>query len=126
MNMLACAVIVSNAVGNCLLRAGLASVGPIFSLSPVDYLKAFANAWVIAGVVVLFVWMVLQLILLSWADLSYVLPVTATAYVLIVTLGAIALHEHVTAMHWAGVGLILAGAAMVGRTKARSQSHGNR
>jgi drug/metabolite transporter (DMT)-like permease len=115
--MLAAVVVIASAVGNLMLRIGLASVGPIFSISPLDYLKAFSNLWVIGGIIVLTAWMLLQLTLLSWADLSYVLPVTSTAYVLIAILGAVVLQEHVSGVHWAGILLILAGAVIVGRTR---------
>ena len=115
-HLLAAGAIASNAAGNCLLRAGLSSVGPIVSVSPLDYLKVFANFSVVLGVVVLAGWMLLQLCLLSWADLSYVLPVTSAAYVLIAITGVFALGEHVSFAHRCGVVLILCGVVIVGRT----------
>lgn len=115
-HVLAAGAVCSNALGNCLLRVGLNTVGPIVSLSPLDYVKAFANVWVVLGVLVLAGWFVLQLSLLSCADLTYVLPVTAASYVLVVLAGAFLLHERVSLTHWCGVFLILAGVAIVGRT----------
>ena len=115
-HLLAAGAVCSNAAGNCLLRFGLASAGPIVSFSPFDYLKVFANVWVVVGVLVLVGWFVLQLSLLSCADLTYVLPVTAASYVLIAIVGALVLREHVSATHWYGVFLILMGVALVGRT----------
>ncbi len=115
--LLAAAAVLSNTAGNCMLRAGLKSVGAIVSVSPLDYLKAFLNGWVVLGVVVLFGWLLLQLSLLSWADLTYVLPVTSVSYVLIAIAGVLLMDEHVSAAHWAGVLLILAGVIIVGRTR---------
>lgn len=124
--VLAGSAVCSNALGNCLLRIGLNSVGPVVLFSPLDYVKAFANVWVISGIVVLIGWFVLQLSLLSRADLTYVLPVTAAYYVLVALVGAFLLHERVSPAHWCGIALILAGVVIVGRTvpltRRRSQT----
>ena len=114
------AVIVFNVSGNYLLDLGMRSVGRIVSFSPLDYLRAFANPCVVLGVIVLLAWIICQLSLFSWADLSYVLPVTSATYILLTVLGAVSLHEHVTAAHWAGVGLIVMGVMIVGRTRPRT------
>src|SRR5690242_9852324 len=98
-HLLAAGAVCFNAAGNCLLRAGLASAGPIEFLSPLDYLNVFSKLLVPLGVVVLVGWFVLQLSLLSCADLTYVLPVTAASYILIALVGALVLHERVSAAH---------------------------
>jgi uncharacterized membrane protein len=51
--------------------------------------------------------------LLSWADLSYVLPVTAIGYVLVALLGRVFLAEQIPVKRWAGIVLIVAGVALV-------------
>ena len=51
--------------------------------------------------------------LLSWADLSYVLPVTAIGYVLVALVGRALLNEQISAKRWAGILLIMAGVALV-------------
>jgi drug/metabolite transporter (DMT)-like permease len=117
---LTAAVIALNVGGNYFLDVGMRSTGPMVSFSPLDYLRAFANPWVVLGVVVLLAWIICQLSLFSWADLSYVLPVTSVTYILLTILGAVSLHEHVTAAHWAGVGLIVMGVVIVGRTRPRT------
>ncbi len=70
-------------VGNVLLSHGMRQVGKIVSASPLDYVCAFANPWAVLGVLVLIFWMIGDLALLSRADLSFVLPITASSYVLI-------------------------------------------
>jgi drug/metabolite transporter (DMT)-like permease len=111
---LSTAVIVLNAVGNCCLSLGMRSK------AATDYLGAMTNPWVIAGIVLLIGWMVSQLALLSWADLTYVLPITAVSFVGSAVLGAVVLHEHVTGPRWAGIALIAAGVVIVGRTRHRT------
>jgi uncharacterized membrane protein len=57
-----------------------------------------------------------RIALLSLADLSFVLPVTAIGYVIMAFLGKVLLHETVTGRRWLGTVFIFAGAALVGST----------
>jgi drug/metabolite transporter (DMT)-like permease len=111
---LSIAVIVLNAAGNCCLSLGMRSH------ASTDYLGAMTNPWVIAGIVLLIGWLASQLSLLSWADLTYVLPITAASFVGSAVLGAVVLHEHVSGPRWAGIALIAAGIVIVGRTRPRT------
>jgi drug/metabolite transporter (DMT)-like permease len=117
---LAVAVIVFNVSGNYLLDVGMRSVGQIVSLSPLDYLRVFSNAWVVSGILVQMAFLLCQLSLLSWADLTYVLPVTSLSYVLIALVSALFLKEHVSAARWLGVSLIVTGVMVVGSTHPRT------
>jgi len=54
--------------------------------------------------------------LLSLADLSFVLPVTAIGYVISVFIGKLFLHETITEQRWLGTVLIFFGAVLVGTT----------
>lgn len=114
------AVIGFNVTGNFFLDKGMRRVGEIVSFSPWAYLRAFANPWVVLGVFVLLAWIICQLSLLSWADLTYVVPVTSVSYILLTILGAVSLNEHVSLSRWAGVLLIVGGVMAVGRTRPRT------
>lgn len=113
-------VVFANALGNLMLAYGMRQVGDISSYSPVALvtsgLAAMANPWVLGGVLLLTVFFVTHAIVLSWADLSYVLLVTAIGYGLVALLSWLLLGEHVSAMRWAGVGVITAGVMLVGST----------
>lgn len=122
--VLAAIVVVSNAAGNFLLRIGLRSKTPLLSFSLADYLKALSHPAVILGVVLLFGWFILDLTLLSWADLTYVLPVTSLSYVLIAFAGAWSLHEHVSPAHWCGIAMIVGGAVLASRTRPLTPGSG--
>lgn len=113
-------VIASNVVGNILLSWGMHHIGSIVGWSPGPYLQAFLNPFVAAGVAVLIVWMITDLALLSLADLSFVLPVTASAYALIAVMGHFVLGEPVSGMRWVGVGFITLGVMLVGETPSRT------
>src|SRR5438093_4151500 len=111
-------VILANVLGNFSLSHGMRKVGATVSVSVPFYLSAFTNPWVDVGVALLILWLLAQLSLLSWADLSYVLPVTAIAYVLTAILGRVIAGEPVVAIRWIGILLMTAGASLVGRTTA--------
>ena len=50
----------------------------------------------------------------SFADLSYILPVTSLGYVLNALMGHFFLGESITLLRWAGTFLIVAGTVLVG------------
>jgi uncharacterized membrane protein len=109
--------VLGNVFGNVLLRAGMLQVGPTVSFSPLVYLRGLSNPLVDAGIVLLTIWFLSNLSLLSWADLSYVLPVTAIGYAGAALLGWAALGESVSVLRCIGIGLITFGGIMVGRTQ---------
>ncbi len=113
-------VVVTNVLGNSFLSRGMQSIGELVSLSPVPYIRALFNPWVAVGTSLLIVWLLSTMALLSWADLSYVLPVTSMAYVLVALAGRFVLHEAVSVAHWSGIILIMLGVALVGSTNPNS------
>ena len=113
-------VVLSNVLGNFSLTWGMRRVGRLVTLSPWPYIEALFNPWVAIGVGLLIVWLLSQMMLLSWADLSYVLPMTSVGYVLVALVGKFFLHEEISLGRWAGVALIMAGVAIVGRTAPRA------
>jgi drug/metabolite transporter (DMT)-like permease len=113
-------VVVSNVIGNVMLSLGMHQVGRIVSASPADYIRAFADPWTVGGVLILVIWMASDLALLSAADLSFVLPVTASAYVLIAIAGHFILHDHISWVRWVGIVVITLGVIMAEETPART------
>lgn len=109
-------VIATNVIGNYALKRGFDKVGVIVTWSPLPYIRAFGHPWVAVGVAFMLAWLITRLLLLSWADLSYVLPVTSFSYVLSAMAGAVYLHEKVTPLQWAGISAITIGTALVAFT----------
>ena len=109
-------VIFANVIGNFSLTWGMRRTGPGVFDSPLGYITALFDPWVALGVCLLLLWMLSQMALLSWADLSYVLPVTAAGYVLAAVAGRLFLQERISAARWTGVALIMTGVVLVGRT----------
>jgi len=64
----------------------------------------------------LIVWFLSRMALLSWADLSYVLPLTAVGYIATALIGRFILNEQITWLRWSGTLLIVAGTSLVGMT----------
>jgi len=104
-------VILSNAFGNLFLDRGMH--GRV-TTTPLEYVAAILTPWVLLGITLLILWLLSRMALLSWADLSYVLPVTSLGYVASAMLGRFFLNEHITAHRWAGTALIVAGTILVG------------
>ncbi|HUJ20534.1 MAG TPA: hypothetical protein VLX58_03385 [Bryobacteraceae bacterium] len=115
-------VVLTNVLGNSFLSRGMQSVGELLSFSPLPYIRALFNPWVAVGVSLLIVWLLSHMALLSWADLSYVLPMTSIAYVMVALVGRFLLHEQVSPARWVGVTLIMAGVTLVGHTAPRTHA----
>lgn len=99
-------VVVSNTVGNYFLELGMNPQGE-------------KPLWIAAGVALLIFWTLTRMTLLSWADLSFVLPVTSIGYVLNALLARAALGETLSWERWAGTLLITAGTVLTGWGRPR-------
>jgi drug/metabolite transporter (DMT)-like permease len=107
--------VLSNVAGNSALTKGMQQLGDPGN-SPLGLIGALFHPWVALGVALLIVWTLTHMALLSWADLSYVMPVTAIGYVVTAFAGRFFLGEAVSPMRWVGIALITAGVTLVGRT----------
>ncbi|SRR5579871_6683537 len=112
-------VVLSNALGNFFLDRGMHNRTTTTAL---QYIQAIFTPWVMLGVALLILWLVSRMALLSWADLSYVLPVTSIGYVASVLLGRIFLDEQVSLARWGGTILIVIGTVLVGRSSHSGES----
>ncbi len=106
-------VVLTNVAGNAALTKGMQQIGDPGN-SPLSLVRALFHPWVAAGVALLIGWTASHMALLSWADLSYVLPVTSIAYVLTALAGRLFLNETVSLKRWAGILLVTAGVTLVG------------
>ena len=104
-------VVLSSVLGNFFMKRGL----PATLDNPFAYLAALFRPQVSLGVALLVLWMLSRMALLSWADLSYVVPVTSIGYVLVALMGRLFLDERITPRNWLGILLIVAGVSLVGR-----------
>ena len=112
-------VVFTNVLGNSFMKYGMQRVGDP-GVSPLLYVKAIFNPAVAAGVVLLILWMLSRMTLLSWADLSYALPLTSAGYILQALVGRFWFDEQISLSRWSGTLLIVAGIALVNLTKPRT------
>lgn len=102
---------------NLFLAWGMKGMPGEISMNPLYYVKAMFEPLVALGILMQAFWLLFRMKLLSLADLSFVLPVTAVGYVLTTLLGRIFLHEQVSMQRWIAVLLIFLGTALVGSTR---------
>src|SRR3954471_20069265 len=117
-----------NAIGNVLLKIGMQRVGEITSFSAgalgAAAWQASATGMIWLGMAVLLLFFVCYLVLLSWADYSYIQPASAGGYAIVPLFGWLLAGEQVSPLRWSGVLLICVGVALVGRTCVRTAEDG--
>jgi len=117
-----------SSLGNVLLGKGMHGTGEIQHLSfatlAVYLPKILSSVWIWLGISSLLLFFVCYLLVLSWADYSYVLPVMATGYVLAPLLAHLLLGEVVPGTRWVGAAFIFLGVAVVGRTPPTTTRRG--
>ena len=110
------------AFGNLCLAWGTKHLPETLATDPLVYLRSMLDPAIALGIVMLIMALLVRLALLSVADLSFVLPMTAVGYVLAALLGRFFLHEVVSPQRWLAVALIFAGTALVSSTPQSTTS----
>ncbi len=101
------------AVGETFLSFGMRRIG-LANPSLWQWFSMVAtNTWVLVGVFCLGGFFFLYLAALSWADLSYVMPLTALSYLFAAVLARFFLREEISWIRWAGIVVIVVGIALV-------------
>ncbi len=107
-------------LGNLCLAWGTKHFPQVLALNPFAYLRAMLNPFVALGIAVLILVTLLRIALLSLADLSFIVPLTATGYIISSLLGKFFLREEITRSRWAGILLIFAGTVIVSSTSHKT------
>jgi drug/metabolite transporter (DMT)-like permease len=110
--------------GNLSLAWGMHHFPRLLAFEPLPYMEAMLNPFVALGISMLILALLTRMALLSVADLSFVLPLTATGYIITAFLGKVFLGEDVGSNRWLGTCLIFAGVVLVGSTPERSDTRG--
>lgn len=80
----------------------------------------FTSGTIWAGIFCMLLFMVCHMLVLSWADYSFVMPFSAITYALVPVLGYIFLGEHVPVPRRIGILSIVFGVFLVSRTPPRT------
>ncbi len=118
-------ITVFSTMGDSLLARGMRDLGNVsVSLHHLSaLLLAVLNPWVTAGILLLLAFFSCYMSALSWADLTYVLPATSLAYVLVALVGHFRLHEEISPTRWLGIALIAAGVGFVAAGPSLTPRH---
>ena len=111
-------IVLCNTIGNLFLAISMNAM-PDFGKTPwllyAGIILTSTTFWL--GVFLLAVSMFAQLAMYTWADLSYILPVTASGYVITAILGKYFLAENPSILRWIGVVIISFGVVLVAETR---------
>ncbi len=117
-------MVLFSSVGNILLSKGMKQIGSVSFASPAllvaAFLQTITNRAIWLGISCFLLFFVAYLLVLSWADYSFVMPASATGYAIVPFLGYLLLGEVVPSTRWLGVACICLGVLLVGRTPPRT------
>lgn len=123
-------LVVMQVAGYATLRYGLQQAGQLELTSLFTVLQfglsAFSNPWFILGIVLLILSLLLYLVAISRLDLSYVLPIIASNYVLTTLVGWLVLGETISLSRWIGTLLVTSGVLLVGLSEHFRKSRRSR
>jgi drug/metabolite transporter (DMT)-like permease len=121
-------MVLAGPLGNVLLGKGMKHVGPVQLWPPAElahvFTRVFTSATIWLGVGSLLVFFAAYMIVLSWADYSYVQPASSISYAVVALLASTWLGEFVPASRWAGIAVICIGVFLVGHTHPSTTENG--
>ena len=110
-------------LGDICLSRGMKQFGEIAAFTPSIIVQVlihlFTNPWIWLGVAILIISLSLYLTAISRLDLSYVLPIHASTYVLNAYFAWSILGEYISATRWVSTLLIAVGVAIVSLSKGQ-------
>ena len=122
--LLICLMVIFGPLGNVLLGKGMKRIGLATLTTPAQainlLLRVLSSGTIWLGIGSLLTFFVAYMLVLSWADYSYVQPASSVAYGMVALLAHFLLREVVTPMRWVGVAIICLGVLIVGHTPPRT------
>jgi len=110
-------VVLSSTLGEIAMTRAMKIIGEVHSFSPRAILgvlgRAFRRGWMWIGFALMALSFFAMLALLSWEDVSFVIPATAASYAAGAFGAKFLLHETVNRTRWLGVLLVSIGVALV-------------
>jgi drug/metabolite transporter (DMT)-like permease len=110
-------VVLVGTAGDISVSHAMKQIGEVHPLTPAMIVRvlgrAFRMGWIWLGIAFMALGFFSLLALLSWADVSVVVPATALSYVAGALGAKFLLHEEVAPVRWAGVLLVCLGVAII-------------
>lgn len=117
-------IVILGPLGNVLLSKGMKGVGAEMTWAPSEavaiFVRIFTSGCIWLGIASLVTFFLIYMLMLTWADYSYVQPVSALSYAVVSLLGYFWLGETVPPMRWLGIGIICAGVLIIVGTPHRT------
>jgi drug/metabolite transporter (DMT)-like permease len=117
-------MVIAGPLGNVLLAKGMKHIGELSIWPPSQLLHTglniFTSGSIWLGIASLLAFFVAYMVVLSWADYSFVQPASSLAYGVVALLGYLMLGERVSPLRWVGIAIICLGVFVVGRTNPRT------
>ncbi len=117
-------MVIFGPLGNVLLGKGMKRIGAVSIGSPAEALnilsRVLTSGTIWLGIASLLIFFAANMLVLSWADYSYVQPASSAAYLMSALLAHFLLREVVTPLRWMGVLIICLGVLVVGYTPPRT------
>jgi len=111
-------------LGNVLLSKGMKGMPSAMHWQPSELFwllgHILSSPYIWLGIAAQLAFFVAYMVVLSWADYSYVQPASAFSYAVVALLGYVILGEMVNPLRAAGIAVICLGVLVVGRTAPRS------
>ena len=111
-------------LGNVLLSKGMKGIGSAKNWALGDLfhilLRIMTSGYIWLGIACLLAFFVAYMLVLTWADYSYVQPASAFSYAVVALLGYFLLGEAVPPLRWIGIFVVCAGVFTVGHTHPRT------
>jgi drug/metabolite transporter (DMT)-like permease len=117
-------LVLLGSVGNTILSKGMHDAGDLdishFGPLVAGAVRVLTSGEIWLGIAMMLGFMVCHMLVLSWADYSFVMPFSAIAYALVPLLAYLFLHEQVSTARWIGIVLIVLGVVLINRTPHRT------
>jgi len=111
-------------LGNVLLGKGMQNVGSAKNWAPGEILQILericSSGYIWLGIASLLTFFVAYMLVLTWADYSYVQPSSSLAYAVTGAVSYLLLGETISPLRWLGIAVICVGVFVVGHTPPRT------
>src|SRR3954464_9938138 len=109
--------LIFESAGVVLLKKGMAQIGDVRAISTAEIARVvkagITNSQILLGVLFEFLFFISLLVLMNKSDISFLWPLTGLSFVFATFAAIVFLDERVSGMRWAGVCLIVLGAALI-------------
>jgi hypothetical protein len=110
-------VVLGGTLGEIAITRAMKRIGEVTRFTPLAVVRVLGRAFLLrdmwAGFALMALSFFAMLALLSWEDVSFVIPATAASYAAGAAGARFLLHEQVSRARWAGVLLVMLGVALV-------------